>query len=136
MSLGLAVTNEGSLGLKKELVLSREIILKRVQELAQQISTDYDGREPILVGILNGVVFFFADLVRRLNIPSKIDFVRAASYGSGVSLLIPSGQSVTTSTVLVNQALSASTTYTIEFVLIFEDETYETYSTSYTTSER
>jgi len=85
MSLGLTVTNEGSLGLKKELVLSREIILKRVQELAQQISTDYDGKEPILVGILNGVVFFFADLVRRLNIPSKIDFIRAASYGSGVS---------------------------------------------------
>jgi hypoxanthine phosphoribosyltransferase len=85
MSWGLAVTSEENLGLKKELVLSKEIILKRVQELAQQISTDYDGKEPVLVGVLNGVVFFFADLVRRLTVPSKIDFIRAASYGSGMS---------------------------------------------------
>jgi hypoxanthine phosphoribosyltransferase len=85
MSWGLAVTSEENLGLKKELVLSKEIILKRVQELAQQISTDYDGKELVLVGILNGVVFFFADLVRRLTVPSKIDFIRAASYGSGMS---------------------------------------------------
>jgi hypoxanthine phosphoribosyltransferase len=79
------VTSEESLGLKRELVLSRETILKRVQELAQEISTDYDGKEPVLVGILNGVVFFFADLVRHLTVPSKIDFIRAASYGSGMS---------------------------------------------------
>ena len=71
--------------MKKELVLSRESILSRVQELAQQISTDYDGKEPVLVGILNGVVFFFADLVRHMTVPSKIDFIRATSYGSGMS---------------------------------------------------
>ena len=71
--------------MKKELVLSRESILSRVQELAKQISTDYDGKEPVLVGILNGVVFFFADLVRHMTVPSKIDFIRATSYGSGMS---------------------------------------------------
>ncbi len=71
--------------MKKELVLSKETILKRVQELAREISADYDGQEPVLVGVLNGVVFFFADLVRHLTVPSKIDFIRAASYGSGMS---------------------------------------------------
>jgi hypoxanthine phosphoribosyltransferase len=75
----------GELGLKRELILSRETILKRVRELAQQISADYHGEEPILIGVLNGVVFFFVDLVRNLTIPSKIDFIRAASYGSRMS---------------------------------------------------
>lgn len=70
--------------MKKELLISRESIKARVSELAQQISADYSGKEPILIGILNGVVFFFADLVRKLTIPCKIDFIRAASYGSAM----------------------------------------------------
>jgi len=68
--------------LERELLISREAIKKRVKELAEQISFDYEGKEPILIGILNGVVFFFADLVREMNIPIKMDFIRAASYGS------------------------------------------------------
>ena len=57
----------------------------RVKELARQISSDYADREPVFIGILNGVVFFFADLVKEMTIPSRIDFIRAASYGSGMS---------------------------------------------------
>ncbi|MDB9823270.1 hypoxanthine phosphoribosyltransferase [Deltaproteobacteria bacterium] len=68
---------------KKEILLPRKIIHARVRELAEQISRDYSDREPIVLGVLNGVVFFFADLVREMTIPSKIDFIRAASYGSG-----------------------------------------------------
>ena len=71
--------------MKKELYLSRETISTKVKELGQKISPDYAGKEPILIGILNGVVFFFADLVREMTIPSKIDFIRAASYGSGMT---------------------------------------------------
>ena len=67
---------------EKELFIPREKIQKRVKELAAQISSDYDGKEPVLIGVLNGVIFFFADLVREITIPTKIDFVRAASYGS------------------------------------------------------
>jgi hypoxanthine phosphoribosyltransferase len=67
---------------EKELFISREKIKKRVKELATQISSDYEGKEPVLIGVLNGVIFFFADLVREITIPAKIDFVRAASYGS------------------------------------------------------
>ena len=49
--------------LKKDLLIPRKTILSKVKELALQISSDYAGKEPIFVGILNGVVFFFADLV-------------------------------------------------------------------------
>jgi len=71
--------------LNKEILIPRKTILSRVKELAHKISSDYAGKEPILIGILNGVVFFFSDLVMEMTIPSKIDFIRAASYGSGTS---------------------------------------------------
>ena len=71
--------------LKRELFLSQETIQAKVGELAQQISTDYAGKDPVLVGILNGVVFFFTDLVIAMSIPSKMDFMRATSYGSGTT---------------------------------------------------
>ena len=73
--------SEGN-GLEKELCISKEMIQKRVERLAKEISSDYEGSEPVLIGILNGAVFFFADLMRAINIPTKMDFVRAASYGS------------------------------------------------------
>ena len=71
--------------MKRELLLSQDTILARVKEIANQISSDYAGKEPVLIGILNGVIFFFADLVREMAIPSRIDFIRAASYGSGMT---------------------------------------------------
>jgi hypoxanthine phosphoribosyltransferase len=71
--------------LKRELFLSRENIQAKVGELAQRISADYAGKDPVMVGILNGVVFFFTDLVIAMTIPSKMDFMRAASYGSGTT---------------------------------------------------
>jgi len=68
--------------LERELLIPHEVIKRRVKELARQISSDYEGKEPVLIGILNGVVFFFADLVREMSIPLRMDFIRAASYGS------------------------------------------------------
>ncbi len=67
----------------REVLISQETIQSRVYELAQKISSDYADEEPILIGILNGVVFFFVDLVKALTIPVTIDFIRASSYGSG-----------------------------------------------------
>jgi hypoxanthine phosphoribosyltransferase len=71
--------------LEKELLIPRKTILSRVGKLARQISSDYAEKEPVLIGVLNGVVFFFADLIMEMNIPSRIDFIRAASYGSNTS---------------------------------------------------
>jgi hypoxanthine phosphoribosyltransferase len=70
---------------KKELLFPQMIIKTRVKELSAQISKDYSGTEPVFLGVLNGAVFFFADLVREMTIPLKIDFISAASYGSGMS---------------------------------------------------
>jgi hypoxanthine phosphoribosyltransferase len=66
----------------KEVLISKEAIQGRVKELAQQISSDYEGKDLVLIGVLNGVIFFFADLIREIRIPTKMDFIRAASYGS------------------------------------------------------
>jgi hypoxanthine phosphoribosyltransferase len=68
--------------MEREILFSRETIRDRVKGLAGHISEDYKGRDPVLIGILNGVVFFFADLLREIRIPITMDFVRAASYGS------------------------------------------------------
>ncbi len=71
-------------GYRLNLLLSREQIASLVQGLADQISKDYAGRELVMVCILKGAFMFLSDLVRYLKIPVKIDFVRLASYGSGM----------------------------------------------------
>ena len=68
---------------KKEVLYPKELILKRVRELACDISRDYEGKELIIIGILKGAFIFMADLIRCLSIPCQVDFVRLASYGSG-----------------------------------------------------
>lgn len=66
----------------KELLFSREQIADRVRALAQQINQDYQGKNPIIIGVLKGAFMFLADLTRLISIPFRIDFVRIASYGS------------------------------------------------------
>ena len=65
-----------------KLLYSRQQIAAEVQRLAAEISRDYQGREVLMVAVLKGSFLFFADLVRALEIPSMVDFVRLASYGS------------------------------------------------------
>lgn len=65
-----------------KLVISKDQIDKRVKKLAEEISEAYSDREVILIGVLNGVFLFFADLAKHLSIPAKIDFIRLASYGA------------------------------------------------------
>ncbi len=71
--------------LQTEVLYPREMIRKRVVELAADISRDYKGRELIVIGILKGAFVFMADLIRCLSIPCRVDFVRLASYGSGAT---------------------------------------------------
>ena len=66
-----------------KVLFSKEVIDGRVKELAAEISRDYAGKEPLVVGILNGAFVFMADLIRALDIRCRIDFVRMASYGAG-----------------------------------------------------
>jgi len=64
-------------------VLSGSEIAQKVAALSHQISKDYAEKDLCIIGVLNGVFVFLADLVRELTIPVQIDFVRVVSYGSG-----------------------------------------------------
>jgi len=68
---------------EKRVVFTAEEIAREVQQLANRISQDYEGKELILIGVLKGAFIFLADLVRQLTIPVQLDFVRVASYGPG-----------------------------------------------------
>ena len=63
------------------LYLTEEKIQARVKQLAKQISTDYEGKIPIFIGILNGSFVFMADLIRYVNVDCEIDFLKLSSYG-------------------------------------------------------
>ena len=65
-----------------EILFPSEQIQDRVRELGQQISLDYAGKNPILVGVLKGVLFFMADLLRAITIPVEVDFMAVASYSA------------------------------------------------------
>jgi hypoxanthine phosphoribosyltransferase len=66
-----------------QLLFSKERIATEVTRLAEEISRDYHDREILLIGVLKGSFLFFSDLVRLINRPVLVDFVRLASYGSG-----------------------------------------------------
>ncbi|KAL1295395.1 hypothetical protein HN51_056281 [Arachis hypogaea] len=65
---------------------SEEQITRRVADLAAQISADFRAVSPppVAVGVATGAFLFLADLVRRIELPLAVDFVRAESYGSGI----------------------------------------------------
>jgi len=60
--------------------LTVEQIQKRVKELAEEISADYEGKDLLAVGILKGAFVFFSDLVRQIQTPLTVDFLIASSY--------------------------------------------------------
>ncbi len=64
----------------QEILLSTGQIQGRVAQLGQAITRDYLGRNPLLVGVLKGVLFFMADLLRTINIPVEMDFIAVTSY--------------------------------------------------------
>ena len=60
-------------------------IAQRVAEVAARISADFEGRNPLLLAVLNGSFVFAADLMRHITIPCEISFVKLASYEGTVS---------------------------------------------------
>ncbi len=64
-----------------EVLIERDVLQRRIQELGTEISSDYAGRDLLLIGVLKGAVFFMADLMRNLTIPCEIDFMAISSYG-------------------------------------------------------
>jgi len=66
-----------------KVLISRRQIAATVKRLAREIRRDYEGLNPLLVGILKGSFVFMADLVRAIDLPLQIEFVELTSYGSG-----------------------------------------------------
>ena len=64
------------------LLITREEIGKAVTRLASEIRRDYQGRRPLLIGVLKGSFVFMADLIRQLDLPLEIDFIKLSSYGA------------------------------------------------------
>ena len=64
----------------KEVLISEQQIQDKVLELAQQISEEYEGKNPVFVGVLKGVGMFFGDFVKRVSVPCQIDFMWISSY--------------------------------------------------------
>ena len=65
-----------------EILIEADAIQSRIGELGAEISSDYAGRDLLLVGVLKGAVFFMADLMRELTVPCEIDFMAISSYGA------------------------------------------------------
>lgn len=64
-----------------KLFISEEDIQKRTAELGEQISRDFNGKKPVLLGVLNGSFIFLSDLIRCMNTDMEMDFIRISSYG-------------------------------------------------------
>ena len=89
--------------------ISEEEIRQRVKELAAKISRDMEGKNPLMIGVLNGSFIFAADLMREMTIPCEISFVKLASY-QGI-----------TSTGKVHEVLGINEDLTGREIIIVED---------------
>jgi hypoxanthine phosphoribosyltransferase len=65
-----------------EILVQPDELEHRVSELAAEISTDYAGKDVLLIGVLKGAVFFLADLMRKIDVDCEVDFMAVSSYGS------------------------------------------------------
>lgn len=93
----------------QEILLSEEQIKQRIREMGEVLTAEYKDKNPIVVGVLKGVVMFYADMIKEIKVPCQMDFMWISSY-SGTN---------STGSMKVRQDLSAD----IEgrHVLILED---------------
>lgn len=64
-------------------LITEQQIARRVRQLTRQLQRDFNGRDLVIVSLLNGTVIFLADLVRHLSLPLRLDFIGVSSYGAG-----------------------------------------------------
>ena len=93
----------------EEILLSEEQIKARIRELCEELNREYADKDPVVVGVLKGVVVFYADMIREFKFPCQLDFMWISSYSSTTS----------TGKMQVKKDLSADITG--RHVLILED---------------
>lgn len=64
----------------QRIMISEEELQGKIRELAATVSRDYEGKDPVFVGVMKGVVLFFADMFKRISIPCEMDFMWISSY--------------------------------------------------------
>lgn len=67
---------------KIRVLVSEEDVNKRIKEIGEQISKDYEGKEVHVICVLKGGVFFMCDLAKRISVPVSMDFMSVSSYGN------------------------------------------------------
>jgi hypoxanthine phosphoribosyltransferase len=92
-----------------EVSMTEAQIKARVKELAQEISRDMEGKNPLLLAVLNGAFIFTADLMREMTIPCEVSFVKLASYQG------------TTSTGTIHEVLGINEDLSGRHIIIVED---------------
>ncbi len=92
-----------------QVLISEEVLQKRVKELATELNAQYAGKNPVFVGVMKGVVLFFGDVVKQINTLCQIDFMWISSYSG------------TTSTGCMNVKRDISTDIKGRHVVILED---------------
>lgn len=99
-------------------LISEQQIRERIGELAQDINKTFEGEEVVVVAVLAGSILFASDLIKRLDVPVQLEFIRLSSYGSGtkssgrvkpVDLTLPSleGKNVLVVEDIVDSGLTA-----------------------------
>ena len=73
----------------QQILFTQAQVAGRIREMAREITRDYAGKAPLVVGILRGSFIFMADQVRQVELPLHLDFMSASSYGAGT---VSSGQ--------------------------------------------
>lgn len=111
-----------------EEMLSAEKIEKRIQQMAQDICQDYSGQELVVIGVLNGAFIFLSDLVRQMDIPIVVEFIKASSYGDSTESsgeikfdLWPKANLAGKNVLIVEDILDTGTTLTRVFEQIRKD---------------
>ena len=93
----------------EKILLTEEQIKARIEELGKEISRDYEGKDPVVLGVLKGVVVFYADMIRHITVPCQMDFMCLSSYQGTTS----------TGNMIVKQDMSVDVSG--RHVLILED---------------
>ena len=70
---------------KIKVLIDEEQVERRIRELGEQISRDYEGKKVHLICVLKGGVFFLCELAKRITVPVSLDFMSVSSYGAGTS---------------------------------------------------
>ena len=64
----------------KEILISEEQLKNRIRELGEELTREYADKDPVVIGVLKGVVVFYADMIREIKVPCQMDFMWISSY--------------------------------------------------------